>query len=244
MACPQLQTRRRVLRSGAALALLPGLPAYAGAALPSEIAGVAIPCSSLALKAVAYARKACPDYLFNHCIRTFLFGALSMKKLGLTYNADRAFTAAALHDLGLLAAFESPRASFEIDGANAAETFALEQGVTVTDADQIWHAIVFHDGRWAITQRQGPDAMLVSAGAGADVDGPGDDITREQISEIVMAFPRLQFKKRFTQLAIDHCLRKPDSQRGTWLEGLCREHTPGAFTTTTEQEIAAARFAE
>ena len=55
---------------------------------------------------------------------------------------------------------------------------------------------------------------------------------------------RLQFKRRFTQLAIDHCRRKPASQRGTWLEGLCREQVPGAFADTVEQDIAAAPFSE
>jgi hypothetical protein len=244
MGCLCHPTRRRLLASGAALALGPGLPGHAKDELPSEVAGIALPRSPLALKAAAYARKSCPDFLFNHCMRTFLFGAVSVKKLGLGYQADSAFAAAAMHDLGLVQAFESPRASFEIDGADAAEKFALGEGVNATEADQIWHAIVFHDTRWAIPRRQGPEAMLVAAGAGADVVGPGDDITKEQVAEIVTAFPRLQFKKRFTELAIDHCRRKPQSQRGTWLEGLCREQAPGAFKETTEQEIAAASFAE
>lgn len=244
MVHPRHYTRRHVLQCTTALMLLPGFPAHADVTLPMEVAGVAIPHSPLALKAVAYARNAYPDFLFNHCMRTFLFGALAVKALGLTYNADRAFIAAAMHDLGLLAGFESPRGSFEIDGANAAEKFALDQGLSASDADQVWHAIVFHDGRWAITKRQGPDAMLVSAGAGADVDGPDDGIPKKLVAEIVAAFPRLQFKKHFTQLAVDHCMRKPESQRGTWLEGLCREHVPKAFNSTTEQEIAGAPFTE
>lgn len=236
-------TRRHALAIGAAATLLP-LPVLGATSVPSEVAGVKIPRSAIAAKTVAYARASYPDFLFNHCMRTFLFGALTMKKKEFPYNADEAFTAAALHDLGLLKAFESAHGSFEVDGADAAEKFAREQGMSDADADKIWHAIVFHDGRGAITKRAGAEAMLVSAGAGADVDGPGGDISKEQVTEIVAAFPRLQFKKKFTQLAIDHCERKPLSQTGTWLEGLCREHAPGAFATTTEQEIAAAPFAE
>jgi hypothetical protein len=237
-------TRRDVLACGAALALLPCSAAGATGGLPSEVAGIAIPRSVLAAKAAAYARASCPDYLFNHGLRTFLFGALSVKTLGLSYDEDEAFAAAALHDLGLLPAFESTRASFEIDGADAAEKFVLGQGMERAQADKVWHAIVFHDGRWPITMRQGPEAMLVSAGAGADVDGPGDDITAEQIAEIVAAFPRLEFKQKFTQLAVDHCRRKPLSQRGTWLEGLCREQQPDAFRETVQQEIARAPFTQ
>jgi hypothetical protein len=101
--------------------------------------------------------------------------------------------------------------------------------MTSGEADIVWHAIVFHDGRHAVTERAGPEALLVAAGAASDVDGPDEDAPKEAIDEIVKAFPRLRFKARFTQLAIDHCVRKPLSQRGTWLEGLCREHSPGAF---------------
>lgn len=87
--------------------------------------------------------------------------------------------------------------------------------------------------------------MLVAMGAGCDVDGPDENaIEARQIKEIVAAFPRLQFKQRFTALAVDHCKRKPLSQRGTWLEGLCREQVPSAWTDTVEREIADAPFSE
>jgi hypothetical protein len=60
----------------------------------------------------------------------------------------------------------------------------------------------------------------------------------------VAAFPRLNFKNRFTMLLIDHCKRKPISQRATWLEGLCREQVPGAWNDTVEKEIMAAPYNE
>jgi hypothetical protein len=214
-------------------------------ALPAEVAGVPIPRSALANGAVALSRKSCPDYLFNHCMRTFLFGALSLQKQKIAYSADEAFIAAALHDMGLLPAFESPKSSFEIDGANVAEKYMRDAKMPDADSDIVWHAVEMHDGKWALTKRQGPEAMLVSLGAGSDVDGPDPGFAdAKEIAEIVAAFPRLQFKKRFTALLIDHCKRKPTAQRGTWLEGLCREQAPAAWTDTVEQEIATAPFAE
>ena len=121
----------------------------------------------------------------------------------------------------------------------------LQNGLSVRDAAIVWHAIVLHDARFALTRRQGPEAMLVAIGAGSDVDGPDTTvIDAARTAEIVAAFPRLQFKKQFTTLAVDHCKRKPLSQRGTWLEGLCREQVPSAWTETVEQEIATAPFAE
>ena len=67
---------------------------------------------------------------------------------------------------------------------------------------------------------------------------------KKQLAEVVAEFPRLQFKKRFTALLIDHCKRKPTSQRGTWLEGLCREQVPGVWNDTVEKAIMAAPYAE
>jgi len=229
---------------GAAACLLAPSPSHeAAVALPSEVAGIALPTSAIARKAISLARQTCPAFLFNHCMRTFLFGALTLKKMKVSYAADTAFVAAALHDLGLLPAYASPRSSFEIDGADAAEKFMLKEGVSAFDADKVWHAVEMHDGKWALTKRQGPEAMLVSLGAGTDVDGPDPgDFDDMQMREILTAFQRLAFKKNFTALLEDHCRRKPASQRATWLEGLCRDQRPDAFKSTVESEIAASSF--
>ena len=242
-------TRRAFLTLGAAAWWTPRALAAAGTelalSLPREVAGVAIPRSSVALRAAAFAQQGQPDFLLNHCLRTFVFGALYAAKQGLAFDADAAFIAAALHDLGLLPAFASEHASFEIDGANAAETFGKSLGMSPRRADVIWHSVEMHDGKWALTSRQSPEAMLVAAGAAADVDGPDPSIIdRRQAAETVDAFPRLQFKTRFTALLVDHCRRKPLSQRSTWLEGLCRRTAPAAWTDSLENEIAAAPFAE
>ena len=249
--CCCLISRRMVLGHvaavSAATSVFPAALAAAApaAVLPAAVAGIALPQSPLARKAAAYAASMCPDFLFNHCMRTYLFGALFAKKRKLAFDADAAFAAAALHDLGLLKSFESARQSFEIDGADAAEKFARDAGVPKARTDLIWHAVEMHDGKWPLTKRQGPEAMLVAVGAGSDVDGPDPAMDRPaEIHAIVAAFPRLRFKKQFTALLVDHCRRKPLSQAGTWLEGLCREQVPAAWADTVEKEIVEAPFAE
>jgi hypothetical protein len=243
---PRLLSRRRLLATSLTVLCWPrAFATAAGAAeLPAEVGGIRIPRSALARRAADYARMSCPPFLFNHCMRTFVFGALQLERQKRTYRAEDSFVAAALHDLGLLPAFESAHASFEIDGADAAETFMRRQHAAAGAADRVWHAVEMHDGKWALTVRQGPEAMLVALGAAADVDGPDPGLEPRLIDEVVAAFPREQFKRRFTALLIDHCRRKPTSQRGTWLEGLCREQAPQAFADSVEREIAAAPFAE
>ena len=239
-----LVTRRRVL-SGLMAVMLAPAPSRAQTGVPADVAGIRLPESAVARAAMSFSRTHCPDYLFNHCMRTFLFGAVALQSAKHAYDAETAFAAAALHDLGLLPAFATTKASFEIDGADRAEQLVTQSGLSPRDAAIVWHAIALHDVRFAITRRQGPEAMLVAIGAGSDVDGPdADAIDARQTAEIVAAFPRLQFKKRFTALAVDHCKRKPLSQRGTWLEGLCREQVPSTWTDTVEREIADAPFSE
>jgi hypothetical protein len=244
------RTRRRLCSAALSLGtlswMLKGFATDAVPVMPKEVAGVSIPRSPAAIRAAAYARQSCPDYLFNHCMRTFLIGALSMRRQSLSYNSEDAFIAAALHDLGLLPAFASKSQSFEIDGADVAEKLTRDDGLSAEEADRVWRAIAFHDARFVIARRGGPEAMLVALGAGGDVDGPGPDtdVDKKQLAEVLAAFPRLKFKNRFTLLLIDHCKRKPTSQRGTWLEGLCREEVPGAWTDTVEKEIMAAPYDE
>src|SRR5215813_1547286 len=90
-------TRRALILSGLALGTLHKARAsLSDPALPSEVAGIRLPNSPLAQRAIALSRKTCPPYLFNHCMRTYLFGALYLKKQKTSFNTEEAFAAAAL----------------------------------------------------------------------------------------------------------------------------------------------------
>jgi hypothetical protein len=215
------------------------------ATLPNSVAGIEIPRSPVTLAAALLSRQACPEVLFNHCMRTFLFGALHEQHHRRAYNAEAAFVAAALHDLGLLKAYESAGKPFEVDSANAAEQLALQNGLAPQVATLVWNAAAMHDMRWAIVERQNPTVELVAAGASADVVGADEQIIpAAAVTEVVKAFPRLGFKVQFAQLLTDHCKRKPLSQLGTWLDGYCRAAAPGTTFPDPSGPIRSAPFAE
>lgn len=237
-------SRRSTLLGVLALLCLPGR-SFSKAGLPREVAGITLPTCASAAAAVRYARDTYPDFLFNHCMRTFLFGAVAMTHHKMDYKPEDAFIASSLHDLGLIQSLASKDRSFELDGANLASQFAKSHGVARGDSEEVWWAIALHDTSFSMAEHRGGVAMLVSMGAGSDVVGPDDDmIDAKRSAEIVAAFPRLGFKRRFTALLEDHCRRKPRSQRGTWLEGLCRQQAPGVWSQTLEQQIASAPFSE
>jgi len=207
-------------------------------------AGVEIPRTSLAVKAQSYVRSVEPDFLFNHSVRTYLFGAMRLKARNITYDPETAYVAALFHDLGLVRGMASPNASFEIDGANKAEQFVMANGGSADQARVIWNAIVTHDMGGIYQKHQSPEALLLGIGAGSDVDGVDPKaISPDIVAKVLAAYPRLRFKRQFTAAAVDHCRRKPTSQIG-WLDPLCRKAVPDVDRGDVENEIGSAPFAE
>jgi hypothetical protein len=244
-------TRRNAIAIVPAAMLLPRYTARAGdvaaaaANLPAEVAGVALPATSLARKAAALSRSASPEFLFNHCMRSYLFGAVYAVRHNIQYEPEAAFIAAALHDLGLLPQFASPLLAFEVDGANSAESFLRREGSPDAEQTEVWNAIALHATRAQFTSHQRGEVRLLGAGVGADFGGPDPaDIDPRREQEILAAFPRLGFKRGFLGLLTDHCRRKPMSQRATWLGDFCRAEVPGTSYGDMVHDLTAAPFLE
>lgn len=213
---------------------------------PTEVAGISLPRTPLCQHAYVLCQSSAPAFLLNHSMRTYVFGALHAAHHQQRFDAEPAFVAATLHDLGLLKKFASETGSFEIDGADRAERLARDHGASVKESSTVWNAVVMHDMRFAVASHQSPEAVLVAAGAGADVIGPDEKmISAAAVRDVVAAFPRLQFKQEFIALLANHCDRKPSAQTGTWLEGFCRQHSRhGSADSRTEEAIRQAPFSE
>lgn len=199
--------------------------AEAALPLPREVAGVRLPATAPALAAADLARGVCPAFLFNHCMRTFLFGALLAERDGVAYDPEMIFAAAALHDLGLTRAYAIGEQPFEMDGADAAKAFLVSRGVTESRAELVWDAIALHTS--PLVGHRPPQVALVGRGAGVDVFGSElSTLQKARVGAVTSAFPRLSFNTQFRDLLVDHCHRKPFAQRATWLDGFCRLHNP------------------
>ena len=111
--------------------------------LPREIAGIRLPDSALAHKAVDLASRVSPDVVRTHVLRTFVFGSLVGKEQGLRYDEELFFLGAVLHDLGLTAEFRSNE-RFEVAGADAAAAFLHDEGVPPERREIVWDAIALH----------------------------------------------------------------------------------------------------
>jgi len=105
-------------------------PAERGVTLPGKrIAGIPLVDSVLCRKATELAQECYQPYLFNHAMRTYLFGALVGRSEKMDFDMELLYLACILHDIGLTSRFMGER-PFEIEGAEAAQKFLERQGLS------------------------------------------------------------------------------------------------------------------
>jgi hypothetical protein len=186
------------------------MPSHGAFELPKDVLGIRIPDSDLARAAAMLAQMESPCSLFNHCMRTFVLAGLFARKHGWKYDEELVFVSAALHDLGLLAKFESAEMTFEKAGALYARHFVEKAGFSPDRADRVCKSIAWHAGH--VPPGSIPDIALIQEGAALDVLGGKDfrEIVPADVQTAVLAiFPRLGFKSAFKDLLAAHALRQP-----------------------------------
>jgi hypothetical protein len=188
------------------------------------------------------ARSAYPPYLFNHAVRTFLFGSLVGRALGQKYDEEILYLACILHDLGLTERFqgESP---FEIRGAETAQKFLEDQGYAKEKLGIVWDGIAMHAS--PIGQFKQPEIALVGEGAGADAIAPDfSQIKKNEVEEILKAFPRLKFKEAFVRSCADVVRKYPREASSSFMRDIRERYVPEFHPRNFCDRIAGAPFAE
>lgn len=212
--------------------------------LPASVAGIRIPDTQLTREAVEFARSSCPETLFNHVMRTFLFGALLFEQRGARYNRELAFVAALLHDLGLVEAFQTPTERFEVDGADAAQRFLEQRNVNPPSVALVWDAIALHT-TMGIAARKRPEIALISFGSGLDFTGNGlEKIPADALAEVLSAFPRAGFKQAALDTIVSLCRTKPMAEIMHPFAEVGRRHLPHFPVPTVEDLLLASPFEE
>jgi predicted hydrolase (HD superfamily) len=213
------------------------------ASLPREVAGVRFPDSALAQKAVDLAFRVSSEVVRTHVIRTFVFGSLVGKEQGLRYDEELFFLGAVLHDLGLTAEFRSAE-RFEVAGADAADAFLKEEGVSSEHREIVWDAIALHTSV-GIASRKRPEIALVHIGAGVDVLGMElDKLPPALVAETIEALPRHDFKNAFFATLVQTLAQAPQSATMTWLREIANEHVPGCHCPSFACLMKSAPFNE
>jgi hypothetical protein len=201
-----------------------------------------IPDSSLAKEATEVLRENSTDLLINHSIRVYLFAAGQGRQQKLRFDPELLYVASAFHDFGLIKKFSSPSERFEVDGAHAARQFLTAHNVPEEQVQLAWEAIALHTTP-GLTQYMRPEVALLNSGVALDVLGKGlDQFPSDLRDEIVVRYPRKNFKKSFLQAYFAGFAHKPDTTFGTVNAGICERFIPGYKSPNAVDSMAASPF--
>lgn len=107
------------------------------------IGGFSAPDSELARKASFLVERVHSTALLHHVHRTWWFAEFLGQQRGLKYDREVVYLAALPHDPGLTYEFAGDQ-RFEVDGADAASRFLLENGYPESKAELAWDVIALH----------------------------------------------------------------------------------------------------
>jgi HD superfamily phosphodiesterase len=200
------------------------------------IAGIAIPDTRLAADLTELVKQDAPPLLFHHSRRVYLFGMLQGQRRGVSPDPELLYVGAMCHDLGLTEKYRSKDQRFEVDGANQAREFLAARGINGNQARLVWTAIALHTTP-GVPEHMEPEVALVTAGVETDVLGIGyDDLDPADISAVVEAHPRPDFKRQILAAFTNGFSDRPDTTFGTVNADVLEHFSPG-FRRTDFVEV-------
>src|ERR1700743_3417130 len=106
--------------------------------------GLRFPRTPAATAALSVATRFYSPALFNHCARSYLWGAMYASKHGIAFDDELLYVSAMLHDIGLTDVFDSHRVAFEEAGGHLAWVFGAAAGWDADRAARATEIIVRH----------------------------------------------------------------------------------------------------
>lgn len=158
--------------------------------MTARVAGVEIPDSEMARRALALVGPEMPDVLLGHAFRVFLFASLIGRSRKVEYPKELLFVAATFHHHGLAPRFEGSNRRFELDSADAACEFLTSHGTSESELSDVWHAIVLHS-TFGLDGIDSPLVSLLRAGVETDLMALHfDEMSNSDRAAVVRAYPR------------------------------------------------------
>jgi hypothetical protein len=165
------------------------------------------PSTALTRAAEDRAHRGMPAALVNHSYRTFMFGRALGELEGLDVDDELLFAAAMLHDTGLVN--PTGDADFTLASARIARDVAEQVGLSSAASTTMQTAITMHHSP-GVTLAAGPEAYLLSAGAGVDVVGlRAWELPADVLTTAVSLHPRENFKQAFAAAFGQEAARVP-----------------------------------
>lgn len=172
-----------------------------------------LPDTSVARAAIRLAESTESPSVFNHSVRSYLFGELVAAHEGMhpgaDYDRDALFLGCVLHDLGAGSAAPGKQ-RFEVEGADLAAALLTEHGCGRTLVDDVWEAIALHTSM-GIADRRGALCHLVASGVGVDFGRNAEFIDEDIAAAIHSRHPRLSMARTLMDAIVAQTQRSPEA---------------------------------
>ena len=207
------------------------------------LAGITVVDTSLVRDAIDLARSSSEPYLFNHVMRSWLFGVLLSENMDPAPDPEILAVSTVLHDLGLTDG-HTAEDRFEVDGANAARAFLKDRGISKHQIQLVWDAIALHTTR-SIALHKEPEVAMTHSGIAVDAIGAGlDQIPVVKQHAILAEFPRLALKDQLKSRLCAIIRRKPATSFDNILRDFGTSYVDGFTAPNFAHLIANAPFSE
>ena len=207
------------------------------------LAGIKVLDTTLVRDAVELSRSLLEPYLFNHVMRSWLFGILLSEGAKPAPDPELLAVSAVLHDLGLTDRYTAEN-RFEVDGANAARAFLKDRGISTQQTQVVWDAIALHTTP-SVALHKEPEVVMTHSGITVDVIGIGlDRIPQDKLRAVLTEFPRLVFKNQFKERLFSVVRRKPATSFDNVLRDFGSRYIEGFTAPSFADLFANAPFSE
>jgi hypothetical protein len=186
-----------------------------------------LPDSQVVQDAYAHAEsETSQPWLFNHVVRSWLYGAKLAQRRGLTPDTELVAVSVLLHDLGL-ARGGAPDRRFEVLGADLGRAFALSHNMGERRAETVWDSIALHTTS-SIAQHKSTDVACCQNGIACDFGGLGyNELSDGDKKVILSAYPRLSMKEELTTCLCGIVKNHPNTGREGFIADFGLKYVPG-----------------
>ena len=207
------------------------------------ISSASIPGGPVVAAAVEYAQRLSEPYLFNHSMRSWLFAEALGRVKNFDYDREVVAVGTILHDIGLTVGIKGAN-RFEVNGADAAMSFAKDLGMSDRRAQLIWDLVALNSTP-SLALHKEPEVAVGTMGIGLDYGGFGmEALPAKDIERILAAFPRLRMKQQFAEACCRIVTEKPEISYDNFLRDFGERFIPGYKTVSTVDLLMRAPFAE
>src|ERR1700679_1372328 len=191
------------------------------------LAGIKVTDTRLVRDAIDLARSSSEPYLFNHVMRSWLFGIVLSENAKPLPDPELLAVSTVLHDLGLTDRY-----------------MAEERGISTQQTQVVWDAIALHTTR-SIALHKEPEVAMTHSGIAVDAIGVGlDRIPTDKLQAILAEFPRLALKNQLQSSLCNIVRRKPATSFDNILRDFGTRYVEGFTPPNFADLVAHSPFSE